>query len=88
VLSCRATQSLTWAPVTDPSGITEYWVVLQYQVTASEWTKGESLGPFTSEQAQVGVDCGRFYRWAVRAVDGAGNTGPLSTWFYFSIVLD
>jgi hypothetical protein len=87
-LSCRAKQSLTWAPVTDPSGIAEYWVLLQYQVTPSEWTKGEILGPFTSEQAQVDVDCGRYYRWAVRAVDGAGNTGPLSTWFYFAIVLN
>jgi hypothetical protein len=33
------------------------------------------------------VECGFFYRWSVRARDGAGNLSAWSPWSQFSVVL-
>jgi hypothetical protein len=33
------------------------------------------------------VECGWYYRWRVRAVNGAGLAGEWSGWFLFTITL-
>jgi hypothetical protein len=87
VLSCRSTQDLVWVPVTDDSGISGYYVKLEYQATAGVWDTVRGWGPVTDKQVEAEVDCGIIYRWAVRAQDGAGNYSAWSEWFTFSIDL-
>lgn len=87
VLSCRSTQNLVWLPVADPSGVV-YYVRLEYQVTATEWEVAGGYGPLNDKQVTVEVDCGVYYRWAVRAQDGAGNISDWSAWSRFSVALE
>ncbi|MBN1180347.1 MAG: hypothetical protein JXD18_14135 [Anaerolineae bacterium] len=87
VLTCRSEQNLVWLPVSDPSGVV-YYVKLEYLVSATEWGVVGGYGPLNDKQVTVEVDCGLYYRWAVRAQDGAGNTGDWSEWFHFSVTLD
>jgi hypothetical protein len=85
-LSCRASVTLDWNAVSDPSGIKTYYVKLERQVTPGNW---QSAGGWTtSSTAQtVSVQCGGIYRWQVRAEDNAGNEGPWSGFMNFSINL-
>jgi hypothetical protein len=88
-LSCRASQAITWLPVSDPSGIAEYQVEVQRSSDNSTWN---ALGysPITGisdKTTTITTDCGWYYRWRVRAVDGAGNISEWSIWSYFSITL-
>jgi hypothetical protein len=86
-LSCRASQNLVWVPVEDPGGVS-YYVKLQRQVTVDEWHAVRGWGPLSGKEIEVDVDCGIFYRWAVRAEDGAGNQSAWSEWSYFSVLMD
>jgi hypothetical protein len=42
----------------------------------------------TDKTTQIQTECGWYYRWQVRAVDGAGNQGEWSPWSYFTIILE
>lgn len=84
-LSCRSNQNLAWQPVSDPSGISAYYVKLEMQVTQNNWQSAGGYGPLTDKQVDVSVQCGVQYRWMVRAQDGAGNTSDWSAPSYFSI---
>ncbi len=86
-VSCRTTQVLNWLPVNDPSGV-HYYVTLEYQVAADQWEEVDQWGPLDDKQVEADVDCGIYYRWAVRAQDGAGNTSEWSEWYHFSISLN
>ncbi len=89
-LSCRATQSLTWLPVSDPSGIAEYRVNLQRSADNANWSNATG-SPFTGiadKTIIISTECGWYYRWQVSAVDGAGNQSAWSSWSYFSITLE
>ncbi len=88
-LSCRSTQSLTWVPVSDPSGIAEYQVEVQRSSDNSTWSNdsGSPINGILDKTTPVSTECGWYYRWRVRAVDGAGNASDWSPWFYFSITL-
>ncbi|MBU2609566.1 MAG: hypothetical protein KJ606_01270 [Chloroflexi bacterium] len=86
-LSCRASQNLVWLPVSDPSGISGYYVKLEMEVTPGNWRSAGGYGPVTDKQVNVTVQCGGIYRWMVRAQDGAGNVGPWSGWWQFAITL-
>lgn len=88
VLDCRSTQNLAWLPVDDPSGIAGYYVKLETEVTAGNWISAAGYGPVTDKQVEIDVDCGVFYRWSVRAQDGAGNFSDFSAQSYFSVSLD
>lgn len=87
-IACKASQDLAWLPVSDPSGIGEYQVQVQRHSGDNNW--GLAPGGLISvpgKQASVPVECGWYYRWRVRAIDGAGNAGPWSGWFQFAITL-
>ncbi|MDZ4132721.1 MAG: hypothetical protein U1E11_06240, partial [Dethiobacteria bacterium] len=48
---------------------------------------GGSLSGLQVKEATVSVECGWYYRWRVRAVDGAGNVSPWSGWSHFAMLL-
>ncbi len=91
VLECgsQKKQVLAWLPVTDPSGVV-YFVKLERQVKRGEWQSVRGWGPVNDKQVEAKdlLQCGLIYRWAVRAQDGAGNTGDWSGWSNFSVTLE
>jgi hypothetical protein len=89
-LSCRSSQALTWLPVTDPSGIREYRVELQRSTDNSTWNAapGSPINGILDKTTTIPTDCGWYFRWRVRAVDGVGIMSDWSSWSYFSITLD
>ena len=88
-ITCKPAQSMAWLPVTDPSGISEYLVEVQRHSGDNNWqlAPGGSLTGIQGKEASVSVECGWYYRWRVRAVDGAGNRSPWSGWSHFAILL-
>jgi hypothetical protein len=88
-LSCRAAQNLAWLPASDPSGIAEYRMQVQTHAGDNAWhdVDGSVFTGITDKQTSVGVSCGWYYRWRVRALDGAGNLGNWSGWSEFAITL-
>ncbi len=88
-IGCKASQSLTWLPVSDPSGISRYEVKVQRNGGDNNW-KAVSGSVFTitsGKTMSLPVECGFYYRWQVRAVDGNGNTGAWSAWSRFSVTI-
>jgi len=87
-IACKAAQSLAWLPVSDPSGISGYQVQVQRHAGDNNWqaAPGGSLN-VADKTVNVPVECGWYYRWRVRAVDGAGNVGDWSGWWLFTITL-
>jgi hypothetical protein len=88
-LACRAKQTLAWLPVQDMNGITGYRVDVQKRGEGGSW--GTAPGsPITvaNKSTSISVECGFYYRWRVRATDGAGNTGDYSDWSEFSVTLE
>lgn len=87
-IACKASQSLAWLPVDDPSGIPNYQVEVQRHSGDNNW---QALGgsPFNTggKTVDVPVECGWYYRWRVRATDGAGNVGSWTGWSQFTITL-
>jgi hypothetical protein len=89
VLSCRSTLDLVWTPVEDPSGISEYQVQVQRHAGDNNW-QDISGGIFTgiqTKETNIPVECAWYYRWRVRAIDGAGNVSDWSVWFTFTITI-
>jgi len=88
-LSCRGSQTLAWLPVEDESGIDEYRVQVQRHSGDNNWqdVSGSVFTGLNDKQMNVGVECGWYYRWRVRAVDGLGNVGAWSGWSTFAITL-
>ncbi len=66
-IACKASQTLVWMPVTDPSGISGYDVELLKNVSGS-WQSVKSWNNVSGKQVTASVDCGLEYRWRVRAV--------------------
>lgn len=78
--------TLAWAAVSDPSGIDRYeWVLeeerisptIGFVIVESGSTSAQTVAPVAYIQNHVR------YRWRVRAVDGANNIGPYSTYTIF-----
>jgi hypothetical protein len=87
---CTGSKTLDWLPVTDPSGIAEYQVEAERRPdTISSWTvaAGSPWIGISSTDLSIPVECGFYYRWRVRAVDGVGNPGAFSGWAYFEVSL-
>jgi hypothetical protein len=86
-VTCSATQTLSWLPVTDPSGIAEYQVEVQRSTNKVIWTYlvGSPFTGLNDKKVTVPTECNYYYRWRVRAIDGAGNPGAWSGWFTFSM---
>ncbi len=85
---CKAKQSLVWLPVEDASGIAKYGVQVQRHAGDNNWqaAPGGNQG-VVGKTTTIPVECGWYYRWRVRAVDGAGNEGPWSGWSSFAVPL-
>ena len=91
VLDCEAV-TLNWDAVSDPSGIAEYRVQVELEVTPGNWdpvsgSPWTGLGGTELELNTTTLNCGGVYRWRVRAVDGAGNMSDFSAWAEFGINL-
>ncbi len=88
-VSCRAEQSLAWLPVNDPSGIAEYQVEVERSSDNKAWkpAPGSPVTGIQGKATQFAIQCGWYYRWRVRAIDGKGNVGPWSEWSRFSVPL-
>lgn len=88
-LSCRGTQTLAWLPVDDESGIEEYRVQVQRHSGDNHWQDvSGSIFTLDNKQMNLSVECGWYYHFRVRAVDGVGNVGDWSGWSDFVISLD
>jgi hypothetical protein len=87
-LECVKDVMLRWSAVSDKSGIAGYYVKLEKEIKKNQWQSVRGWGPVSGEALLVDVDCGIHYRWAVRAQDGAGNTGNWSAWSEFSVALN
>jgi hypothetical protein len=87
-LECVKDVMLRWTAASDKSGIAGYYVKLEREIKKDQWQTVRGWWPVNGEALKVDVDCGIHYRWAVRAQDGAGNTGDWSKWSEFSIALD
>jgi hypothetical protein len=78
-LACTQKVTLTWDPSSDPSGIIRYdWYVAaapNFRVISQSAVDSGSTAGLT---AKATIPCGSTYVWAVRATDGAGNTGVYS----------
>jgi len=88
-LSCAlSTINFSWSPVSDESGISEYQLEVARHLSGKDWIQvpGSVFTGITGTSKIVGVDC-YDYRWRVRAVDGASNTGPWSSYWYFEMLL-
>lgn len=88
-IACKASQSLVWLPVTDPSKIKEYQVRIQRSSDNINWSD-LATSPITGlkdKTTTIPVECGWYYRWRVRAVDGVGNISDWSNWSTFIISL-
>jgi len=88
-IACKASQNLVWLPVDDPSGVAEYRLQVQRHSGDNNWqdVAGSVFTGIDDKQRSISVECGWYYRWRVRAVDGAGNVGPWSGWWDFVITL-
>jgi hypothetical protein len=89
-ITCKSSQSLVWLPVSDPSGIGEYQVQTQRSSDQATWktAPGSPVNGIKDKKTTIPVECGWYYRWKVRAIDGKGNVGPWSGWSRFSITLN
>jgi hypothetical protein len=89
VLSCVSQAKLAWNAVSDPSGIDEYRVQVERHSGDNNWQpiSGSPFRNLSSTSLNVSVECGWYFRWRVRAVDGAGNVGSFSSWAYFAVTL-
>lgn len=82
---------LRWNAVSDPSGVQGYRVNLQWH-DGSQWQSSEPY--FIVYGTSVDVTQWRDlhlyfpFRWAVWAIDNAGNHGPQSEWRYFECPLE
>ncbi len=87
VLDCVDTVILSWAEVEDESGITGYdWILEESPDNSEDSYTSNSSG--TTEETAVEIEeirCDMWYRWRVRAVDGAGNVGPFAENFLFGL---
>ncbi len=87
-IGCKATQNLVWLPVEDPGGISAYRIRVQRHAGDNNWQDvSGSVFESTTKSIDIPVECGWYYRWRVRAIDGNGNLGDWSGWFEFAVTL-
>ena len=85
-LACiQSSINFVWSPVSDESGISEYQLEVARHWDGKTWIQvpGSVFTGITTTSKNVPIDCHE-YRWRVRAVDGAGNPGPWSSWWYIT----
>lgn len=83
-LNCVNQVNLVWSAVSDPSGIKEYQWVLQALAAAVEQYNTIASGSTGGTSVAVNLTSGcTWYRFTVRAVDGADNVGPYANYNEF-----
>jgi len=88
-VKCADSATLTWSETQDASGIIRYdWQLERYIPDSDGAYEPYLSGSTASLTARVPVECGKGYRWRVRATDGAGNTGEYSYGAYFNVAPD
>lgn len=87
-LACTSQVMLRWNSVSDPSGV-KYRVQVERHAGSENWqpVSGSPWTGLTDTELELDVECGWYYRWRVRAVDGEGNAGSFSDWFEFADLL-
>lgn len=88
-LGCVGSTTIMWNAVSHPSGISEYQVQVERHSGDNNWAT-VSGSPFTGiggTNTSVPVECGWYYRWRVRALDGTGTAGAWSGWWTFTVTL-
>lgn len=89
-LACGETVTLAWDAVEDESGIAAY----EWEVETSEsgtedtYTSAESGNSTETSAELTDLACGVWYRWRVRAVDAAGNTGDYADYATFALAAE
>ncbi|MFZ5808143.1 MAG: hypothetical protein ACOY16_02575 [Chloroflexota bacterium] len=75
---------LQWSAVSDPSGVT-YFIELERK-SGGKYMKLAEWHDISGTSQNMANMCasGYYYRWRVRARDGAGNWSSSSPWFYFA----
>lgn len=85
-LACQRQLNLVWSSVSDPSGIEEYQWVVQVLNPQNETFVTVASGSTEGTSVNVTLTAGcQYYRFTVRAVDGAGNVGPYAPYNEFSL---
>lgn len=88
---CVSEVMIRWDSVSDPSGIAEYRVQVERHSGDNDWqpVSGSTFEGLSATELELDddVECGWYYRWRVRAFDGAGNKSPYSGWSEFLIKL-
>lgn len=89
ILGCTASTTLNWSETSDPSGISQYSLELERHSGDNKWSQaaGSPFGGLGGTSTSVSTECGWYYRWRVRAQDGAGNWGSFSAWALFAVNL-
>jgi hypothetical protein len=87
---CTDSVALVWDEVDDPSGIDRYqWRVEEGGDELSGgydfFRSGDATGRSVRLVEFICRDEDTWYRWRVRAVDNAGNTGEYTRYYYFRI---
>lgn len=90
MLGCSGSIVLNWSAASDPSGIDSYTVELERHSGDNNWSSapGSAFKGISGTSTSVPVECGWYYRWRVRARDGAGNWGSFSSWAVFAVSLN
>jgi hypothetical protein len=88
-LGCVSSTTVMWDAVTDPSGIAEYRVAAQRHSGDNNWqaVAGSPWKGIGGTSTSIPTECGWYYRWHVRAVDGEGNASSWSEWYKFTVSL-
>ncbi len=81
--SCNPSVTLYWSTVDDASGIDEYQWVLEAMNFSTEQYSVVASGSTSDNSVNVSTETCTNYRWTVRAVDNAGNTGSYAAPFQF-----
>lgn len=89
MLGCSAGVGLIWSSASDPSGIDGYTVEVERHAGDNNWAvaPGSPLKGLGGTSTSIAVECGWYYRWRVRARDGASNWGSYSSWTEFAVNL-
>jgi hypothetical protein len=82
---------LEWTASNDPSGISSYSIRLHYRVTQDDNWRAYRLITASGNLTKLDItndikdlcNPNRYFRWRIRANDGAGNTSDVSLWRRF-----
>jgi hypothetical protein len=84
--SCVPSIMFRWQAASDPSHIASYLIMVERHSGDNNWqlAPGGTMPAITATEKEYTIECGWYYRWRIRAVDGAGNIGNFSGWFLFT----